>query len=577
MKKNNNFKFWVPLEFSKAKNETTGEVEMKIGGIASTSAKDSDDEELDPAGFDLSVLKSHGVINWHHMQKTNPDAIIGEPTKAELTPKGLYLEAKLYPDSELAKKVYKLAEVLAKNSKTRRLGFSIEGKKTEVDPNDETKILKAKITGCAITYLPKNPTTFADIIKGHEVEEPIYEFDEEIEKSDLSIKALNNAANGGAVKFLVNLTTKDGKTVKVTEDGEITVDMSKSLTTEAGSGGALKKEHVDSGLKETIKTSDKPKELTKAEAFDKIFSDFPDIDIQKAKQIFNTTTKITAMSKEKTKPTKDEIEKAYAVLGLNNESEDDNIEKGENTTESEDEVKPPAKKPAAPAKTATVEKGGGDKGPDEEEEEEEEEDEEPAKPAKKDMNKAQSSDLMYFQKGDNYVAMVNKGGELQEVPDKLFQKTASGYQEIIKTPIEKSIEENIGKLLNGQSDLQKAIGVVVGDLKAQVSGLQKQVEEMSGQPTGRKSATNATVKEKKFAGANDDLTKGRTDGKTLSIKNRNAVLSVLEKAMYLPLEKGQGGLDAGFEKAMTTFEASGQISAQNVGRLEREFGIFLVD
>lgn len=573
----NDFKFWVPLEFSKAKNEQTGEEEMKMAGIASTSAKDSDDEELDPAGFDLSILKSHGVINWHHMQKTNPDAIIGEPTEGtKLTPKGLWLEARLYQDSALAKKVYQLAEVLKKNSKTRRLGFSIEGKKLAVDPNDPLKITKAKITGCAITYLPKNPTTFADIIKGVEVEEPVYEFDEEIEKSDLSIKNLNSLANGGMVKYLVNLTTKDGKTVKVTEDGEITVDLSKCMTTEPDSGGPLKKEHVDTGIKETSAMTKKPNQLTKAEAFDKIFSDFPDIDIQKAKQIFNTTTKITAMSKEKTTPpTKEEIEKAYDILGLKRESAADTLEKGEETEESEEPAKPapkPAKKPvAAPAKTATITKS------EEETEEEEEEEEEPAKPAKKDMNKAQTGDLMYFQKGDHYVAMRNSGGELQEVPDRIFAKTVNGYQEIVKSPMEKALEENMSKLLNGQGELQKAIGVVFGDMKGQIDALTKQVEGMGGQRDGRRSAATTTVKEKQFAGrTKEDIEKANKDGKVLSIRNRAAVLNVLEAAMYAPTQRG-GGLDTGFEKAMTTFEASGQLSPAVAKRMETELGIFLVD
>lgn len=187
--KDNNFKFWVPLTIRKAKDKDGKEV-MKVGGIASTYDEDSDGEFLDPKGFDLKPLMSTGVINWHHQTKTNPEAIIGEPTKAEIKKQGLYLESELYADSELAKKVYKLAEVLQANSSTRRLGFSIEGKALEKDKSNPKIIKRASITGCAITYMPKNPSTFVDIIKGN----VDYEEVEEVKVEDSS---LTTESNGG--------------------------------------------------------------------------------------------------------------------------------------------------------------------------------------------------------------------------------------------------------------------------------------------------------------------------------------------------------------------------------------------
>lgn len=167
-----NFNFWFPIEKSKTdKNPDTGEVIMKLGGIASTSDEDSDGEFLDPKGFDIQPLIKSGMVNWHHQTKGQPSAIIGEPSKAEIRKDGLYLETILYPSSSIAKDVWELAQTLEKDSKTRRLGYSIEGRVLKRKSNDRNsldykKIDKAIITGVAITHQPKNPKTFANIIKG---------------------------------------------------------------------------------------------------------------------------------------------------------------------------------------------------------------------------------------------------------------------------------------------------------------------------------------------------------------------------------------------------------------------------
>lgn len=551
----NNFKFWVPLELSKAKDENGVEV-MKLGGIASTIEQDSDGETLDPTGFDLSILKSTGVINWHHQQKNAPLAIIGEPTKAEITKKGLYLEAELYKDSDLAKQVYKLAEILKANSKTRRLGFSIEGKATQRDPLDSKKILKANITGCAITYMPKNPATFADIIKGGGNSD----FEFELEEPD--------DANGGKVKYLVNMVTKDGNTIKVTENGEISMDFSKSLSTDSPSGKALKKEHVDSGLKEIVKSVDDSKELTKAEVYDKIFSDFSDIDLSKAKQIYNIITKISQMS-NKIKPTQEEISKAYETLGITDvaSNEEETIQKGETTEEEEEEEN--KKEKVEKAYASNIKKD------DEEEEEEEEEEETEEKPTIKKSETDESP--LYFQKGDHFVQMSNVGGELKEIEGRKFAKNGDSFKEIIEDPIQKAFQETLNKIQESNDEIKKAMGTVISDLSTQVSQLKSEISELASQPAGgRKSATTAKVAERNFSkgGDSENLSENK-NGTLISINNRPAVLNILEKAMVSPLEKGGKELDLGFEKALTVFEASGQLPLDIQKRLTKEFGVVI--
>ena len=267
------FVFWCPLQKSEEiVDPTTGEPIMRLGGIASTSDEDSDGEFLDPKGFDIKPLLTSGMVNWHHQAKGHPDTIIGEPSKAEIRPEGLYIETDLYPSSKVACGVWELANTLEKDSKTRRLGYSIEGKVIKRKSNDKKspdykRIEKAIITGVAITHMPKNPKTFANIIKG-DIED---DFNED-EKED---------------------------------------DEQKSLDTE--SGAALKKESVDSKLKVTT--------FSKAEVLERLFKDIPGISIEKAEKIHIMIKKNVDM-KGKTQITEDDITKAYEALGLNVEESD---------------------------------------------------------------------------------------------------------------------------------------------------------------------------------------------------------------------------------------------------------------
>jgi hypothetical protein len=250
----NSFKFYCPVTISKAKDKDGNEI-MRLGGIASTMDKDSDGEFLDPSGFDIAEFKKSGLVNWHHQTKNSPAAIIGEPYKAEIQKDGFYVETDLYPDSRLAKEVYDTAQILAKNSKTRRLGYSIEGTVVERDEENPKIVKKAIITGLAITHMPKNAQTFADIIKGN---------------------------------------------VMIDDEEE------KSLTTE--SAGALKRESVDGKYK--------IKDMDTNTRYDKIFETYPGISIEKADKINFLFTQIQEKMLGKT-ITDSDIEKAIDVLGLN--------------------------------------------------------------------------------------------------------------------------------------------------------------------------------------------------------------------------------------------------------------------
>lgn len=230
------FKFFVPLEFEKAKDKEGNEV-MKIAGIASTNDKDSQNEILEPSGFDLKKFLSKGLINWHHQTKNNPEAIIGEPTKAYIKDNKMYLEAVLYSDSEMAQKVYKTAQTLEKSSGTRRLGFSIEGKPVERDPFNKSRITKAEITGCAITYAPINGKTLASIVKG-ELEDEDYEYG--IEKGE-DIVSLTFEGNSYRIDNDFNLVIEKAETTESLQaEGVVSEDLE----------GSKKKKIIDLNLPE---------------------------------------------------------------------------------------------------------------------------------------------------------------------------------------------------------------------------------------------------------------------------------------------------------------------------------------
>lgn len=279
---NNKFKFWCPIEKAQEVN-SVGDQMWTLGGIASTIDKDSDGEFLNPNGFDIQPLLQSGLVNWHHQVKGQPAAIIGEPIEAEIRPEGLWIKANLYKDSKMAREVWELAEVLEKNSRTRRLGYSIEGKVVKRKSNDKNhpdfKIIeKAIITGVAVTHQPKNPKTFANIIKG--------EIDNELGNGDED------------------------------EDEEV----EKDLNTE--NGKVLKKESVNKKIKRET--------FSKSELIDRIFEDVPGISISKAEKIKTIFNKIANMNGRKL-VTEDDISKAYEALGI--EMSEDDIFKAEEKEE----------------------------------------------------------------------------------------------------------------------------------------------------------------------------------------------------------------------------------------------------
>ena len=548
----NNFNFWCPVEISKAIDEKTGEEIMLLGGIASTADEDSDGEFLDPKGFDIKPLLESGMVNWHHQAKTCPGTIVGEPTKAEIRKEGLYIETKLYPSSPVARDIWELAKTLESDSDTRRLGYSIEGRVLERGSNDKTKpgykkITKAVITGVAITHQPKNPKTFANIIKG--------DIDDDFEKEETEETDSKKKTSKEEKKYYEGIGIND-----------------KSLDTD--SARPLIKEEVDPKVKVVT--------FGKAEIMEKLFQDITGISIEKANDIYILIKNISKM-KKKAMVTEEDIAKAYDALGISpesiskgedNQDSDTDDEDVEDEEEEEDEDDDEAVKKAKTKKSADSD------------DEEDEDDDEAVKKAK--TKKSADSD---DEEEEDYDEDVEDDEEDEDDDEAVKKAQIFGrFDRLEKAMAISHLNESkyikaLGVMVKAQSDdLSKAIDSLnlANDkideqnevIKAQtetISALQERLEEFGSGVPAPKSVRHSNPVERTFGkGQDNDFEKGGDGTNKISIKNRAAVSEVLDQATF------QKGFDNEFSNACTAFEANGTLSSNVITRLKTEYGIEIV-
>jgi hypothetical protein len=352
------FRAWIPIDKIEKSKDSDGNEIMKFAGYASPAGvEDTDGETLSPENFDISYLKNRGIINWSHAKK-GLESAIGEPTKAEIRKGGLWLESLLYPDNPEAVKVYQLGKILQKNSKTRRLGYSIEGRALARDSEDPTKVTKAMITNCAICLNPKNIKSVIDIIKGNF--DPTDFEEDTIDVNENNVDQLIKSYSTPDKSNIIDITREDGMRVIVNDDYEVKIEKALSAGEITGrdttnsttdSGAPLKLESVD-GVKTSLSKKKKKKSqdddeqeeadggeefLAKSVVFEKIFQTLPGIGFEKAEKIFSALNNLTMKSDNKTKITDDLLEKALANLklkkgddGASNDEEDDSddVEEG---------------------------------------------------------------------------------------------------------------------------------------------------------------------------------------------------------------------------------------------------------
>lgn len=525
------FNFWCPVEISKAIDPNTGEEQMLLGGIASTADEDSDGEFLDPKGFDIKPLLKSGMVNWHHQAKTCPGTIVGEPTKAEIRKDGLYIETKLYPSSSVARDIWQLAQTLEEDSSTRRLGYSIEGKVLERKSNDKSspdykKITKAVITGVAITHQPKNPKTFANIIKGE-----IDDLEEEDEEKEIE---KNKEKKKQEDKYYEGVNIKE-----------------KSLDTTEGK--PLIKEDLDRKLKNVT--------FGKSEVMERLFQDIPGISIEKAKEVYNLIQKISNM-KKKNSITEEDIQKAYDALGLDPEtlvkgdtSEEDEARKPRNTTDDEDEDVDDEDEDEVEDDT------------EDEEETDEDEDEEDDDDSDEDDTEEEKTD-------------VKKGGIFDRFNriEKALATSHFNNAKYIKAlgVMVKASNDSLEKAINSLELANQKIDELNSINKAQeetISELSQRIESFGNGVPMPKSVRHAAPVERNFNKGNEnDFEKGGNgnNGNIISISNKPAISNILDQATFAK------GYDDEFSKACLNFEATGNLPANIISRLKTEYNISIV-
>lgn len=537
-KKKDKFVFWTPCEIEKGGEATNekGDRIMKLKGIASTSQRDSDNEILDPEGFDLSFFKSSGLVNWHHQAKDKPLANIGEPEVAKIVPEGLWVECVLWNGSQLANDVYDLAELMEQNSETRRLGFSIEGKVLERNPLDENHITKARITGLAVTHIPKNPATLCEILKGDRDGFDMEWDDDEIEE-DMKKTTAKKAEGDGIEEQAGNSEVAASQDDDNNEDGTGNgiEEAEKAMST--SSGVAVIKESLDGTLK--------PECLTKGQTFDRIFKDFPDIDIEKSKQVYQIIVKVSEnMNNGKEKITNDAISKAYEVLGIPNPNNDIN------------------------------KAGGGFTSAD--------------SPSEAGMAAANGSKEAFFKDMGNgeykkmYKGDAEDGSADTDADDKTYVKKGDEFVEKSETVVTTTTENDLNKgqttdigAAGGSVEIVKALGVIMGEQTRQNTEMFKamgtvmqgfaqtqtqileELAELRSLPAGgRRSVSNIKQIERFDKGEQNELNQNNQQNKNqLSLtQNRPQVLKLLNGMAF---QKGE--MNTFYANGLTHYEASGQL------------------
>lgn len=144
-------KITLDMPFDLVKSRSNGE--MRIGGYASTSDRDRQNETVMHKCLDISEFVTTGFFNLDH----DGSKILGYPdaSRCIIDNHGLYVEGTLLRGVPEAESVYRTAVALKKSNAPRKLGFSVEGQVLERNPNG--LITKAKVYNVAITAQPVNP------------------------------------------------------------------------------------------------------------------------------------------------------------------------------------------------------------------------------------------------------------------------------------------------------------------------------------------------------------------------------------------------------------------------------------
>lgn len=193
-----------PIEIEKGEDGTYKRVIVK--GKASTPHQDKQGEWIDPMGCDIDDFKR---ISDDHIKGNS--GTIGEIIKAHKDHEAVWIdEAELYPSLPQVQHIVKLADELKKRPNSKmQLSFSIEGSATERDSINPKRILKAKLTGAAVTLQPINQNATAEL------------FAKSLNYDDSDFDALEKSDSVEQKRYLYEWKDADGVEYKLTKSFEI--------------------------------------------------------------------------------------------------------------------------------------------------------------------------------------------------------------------------------------------------------------------------------------------------------------------------------------------------------------------
>jgi hypothetical protein len=240
---NDGFKFFIPIDDiekagSNDPNDPNRYKNMYLQGCASTNDIDIESQSLEPDGFDLSLFKASGLINWEHQAKKSPKNFIGQPVTAEIKNNKFFVKAKLWEKHPLARDLWDTIHIMKDSGSDRKLAWSIEGKPLVADPHNPNHITKALITHLALTFAPINGATYAEVCKGGP----------NVTKEELDYNIPMDTPYLFKGTFGKNEYTLN-KDFTITKAMCATSETGQQLVGKNTSGAALKKESLDDDLK----------------------------------------------------------------------------------------------------------------------------------------------------------------------------------------------------------------------------------------------------------------------------------------------------------------------------------------
>jgi hypothetical protein len=188
------FRFYMPIDmdsFEKSlkTDKDSDPKSWRVGGIASTSQEDLENETILPEGIQTDYYLRFGLITWDHQK--GPENKIGIPTDAKVTPEGFWTEGYLLKDVPAAQHVHNLMKTLATGKHDRKMQWSVEGKTLMQEGG---RILKCWLKDCTLTMNGVNNNTYANLLKSLKtcVEDESLESMPEVKSVDKSVESISS-------------------------------------------------------------------------------------------------------------------------------------------------------------------------------------------------------------------------------------------------------------------------------------------------------------------------------------------------------------------------------------------------